>query len=300
VRHWSKAPNLYKRFDEVKDSYATVVRQLRQEGLPEVFAGIPMTESCYKPEPVSPCCAKGWWQWMPEAGVRFSTMPGFGADYSVKDCAWKNTDGTEPFNPDRPAPVPGSCNPTSPKADYIAPGPTCLLSGCRVDFRTDLELSTKASLKTLREAFEDPEIRSSGAATQVAIASHNAGYDDARLYTKNPPNKPYNMLPSYRRWTRDNAGQKPASHFYGDALRCSSRDAVDQECQRYMMFETQGYAVKVIAQHLLAVCYYAQNYPGDPIFATWGQYLGEGEYCSLIPVPAADELRKVRSGPVCP
>jgi hypothetical protein len=303
VLKWSQRPNLYKRFDEVKDHYATVTRLLREADLPEVLAGIPMTESCYKPDVVSPCCAKGWWQWMVEGGPRFLDEPGFGERFAVAECSWKGDAAAPAYTPKNPAPVLNSCHPTHPRADYLAPGnrtAVCMLAGCKSDFRTDLELSTRASIHALGEAFRDPEIRDSGAATQITIASHNAGFDDARLFEKNPPTKKFNLLPSYRRWVREKPERTPSSHFYGDAMRCAGQDEVDESCQAFMRLETQEYAVKVVAQHLMAVCYYAQNYASEPVFAAWGQYLKDGEYCRSIPVPAPEELRKVDSGRVCP
>ncbi len=298
VRGWANASYLYARWEEVHEPFREVVRIARENQLPEALAGIPMTESCYRSTPISPCCAKGWWQWMPEGGPRFSAMPDFGPDYAVRDCSWKGAPGATPFTPTSKTPVPGCCNPRSPNAVYVSAGPSCKLSECAVDFRTDLEKSTRASMVALGEAFNDRELRASGAVVQVTIASHNAGYHDALLFESDPPNKPYNLLPAFRRWYREK-GSVPTSHFYGDVMRCASRDTASGSCMKYMMYETQRYSVDVLAKFLLAVCYYGLNYREEPEFAPWAKYFEKDQYCTYMKVPSKESLRGGNSKPVC-
>ena len=59
----------------------------------------------------------------------------------------------------------------------------------------------------------------------------------------------------------DRGSAVPTAHFYGDASICPEGDPLTDGCQKYMMQATQGYAVKVVAEHLMAMCYYAQAYP---------------------------------------
>ncbi len=294
AKAWSKHPQLFKRFEEIKDEYAAVVTALRAAELPEVFAGLPMTESCYEPTVWSPCCARGWWQFMPEFGARFRDDPTFaGLGIDVKQCRYRDAPGST-FTPMEKAPPPKSCQ----TADYVAGG-SCNLSECASDFRTDLQLSTRVAMLTLEMPLHDSTIAASGAAVQIAIGSHNAGYDDAPLY-EGKVSKPYNLLPAYKRWLGEKAADMPTAHFYGDVSKCPDAASVSDGCQRYMMTATQGYAVKVVAQHLMAMCYYAQAYPENPVFERWQKYTGPGGYCEELDVPSPAALTRVKVGRACP
>lgn len=293
----AKSRCAFRRLEEVRAHYKKVVDLTREAGLPEVFAGIPMVESRYQNNPISPCCAVGWWQYMPEAGFRLKRD--LGSRFSVEQCHFAEARDAPTFTPDSPAPPPGSCNPNNPKASYIAPNgpiPKCLLSDCDADFRTDLELSTRAAMFTLGEALQDRSLAESGAAVQIAIASHNAGYNDAALFRSNPPNKTHNLLPAYLRWKGDNEGAVSTAWFHGSVQRCKSTASPEQGCQQYMMAETQRYAPNVVAWHLVAMCYYARNYKSEDTFGPWTTYWAEGGYCHSLNVPSAQEAGKLCLG----
>ncbi len=290
ARRTSSSPHFFKRLEQVHDDYARVLQLTEEVGLPEVFAAIPMLESCYRATMVSPCCAKGYWQWMPEAGPRFSETEDFGPKYGVRGCTYKSQDKVR-FTPKAKAPRPFACR----DARYVANG-RCDLGACDVDFRTDLEMSTRASLHSLADAMDDEILAGSGSVVQIAIATHHAGYDD-RMYIPDAPKKPMNLIHAYKRWWKVRGAAVPAPHFYGDAMLCdqaATDDELGQGCQRYMMVDTQRYAPRIIADHLLAVCFYAANHPEIPQFARWSRYLREGGYCQELDIPNIAELRGVK------
>lgn len=285
ARTIGKKGTIWREFERVQADerrYAQVVEQLRAAGLPEVFAGIPYQESRYRQDPISPCCAAGWWQFMPEYGNRLAKVPGFGAEYAVQGCrapgsqvAWDIVGVVPPRN---------ACHPDNPRATYIRRGPACQLGKCDRDFRFDFERSTRVAIHTLGEAARDPLLAASGAAVAATIASHNAGYNDASLDPR--VTKPKNLLPSYRAWFREEGATKPTAHFIGDSVRCRDLRRPDEGCERYLQAETQGYVVGVIAYHLLAVCYYGRHVSDDPAYAAWGRFVGPGSYCDEVGVPA--------------
>jgi hypothetical protein len=229
---------------------------------------------------------------MPESGFRLKAMD---PALVVEGCHWKDAYDAKTWSPEQPAPPPRCCDPQKPTARYVRPGangPVCQLGTCDTDFRTDMALSTRAAMITLGEAWNDPVLRRSGALVQIVIASHNAGYDDARFYDRNAPSKPYNMLPAYLEWQAENP-TKPTPWFYGDAIRCVDHPD-DPACDDYMKPETQQYGFNTVALHMLAMCYYAYNYPNDPVFDDWADYVAEGGYCHQLDpkfgVPAKDEV----------
>jgi hypothetical protein len=293
----AKSRCAFRRLEEVRAHYKTVVDLVREAGLPEVLAGVPMVESRYRNDALSPCCAAGWWQYMPEAGVRLKHD--LGPQFSVERCHFAGNRDAPTFDPKDPAPPPGSCNPANPKAAYIEPNgaiPKCMLADCEVDFRTDLVLSTRAAIFTIGEALRDPSLAGSGAAVQIAIASHNAGYHDAALFRSNPPNKTHNLLPAYLRWKGERDSSISTAWFHGNVQRCRSTVDPAPGCQAYMMAETQRYAPNVVAWHLIAMCYYAHNYKSEDTFGPWSTYWQEGGYCQTLNVPSAQEAGKLCVG----
>ena len=49
--------------------------------------------------------------------------------------------------------------------------------------------------------------------------------------------------------------------------------------------QTQHYGYKIVAQHMLAVCFYAQKYPEDLIFMLHGRNTDSNSYCSQMGNP---------------
>ncbi len=274
------------RLEQIRDEYGRVVAAMREARLPEVFAAIPYQESQYTRQINSPVCAGGYWQFMPEVGRR--------AGLVIRDCRMRGTQ--KRFTPTRDIPVLPALkseyvaliDPDNPEA---AASYACRITDCAVDERSDLDRATEAAIELLAEVYEgDPLIRSSGAAVQIAITSHNAGYDDSR-YEEHYKN-PYNVLPAYERWLEQIGAREDAS-FIGQQIQCEGNSFASHDtCGAVLNPETQHYAYPIIAIHFLAVCYYGQNYGADPVFSDYTRYLGEDAYCGRIEVPTAEQVRE--------
>ena len=170
-----KSRGFWEDLERAKDEYALVVSNLRQMGLPTVFAAIPYQETRYRPHLISPVCAAGIWQFMPETVFSHeSSRRKMHHHWAVK-----------------------TVDTSQKKHHHIA----CLemlyitirilkavIKSCRVDKRPDVEASTVAALHLLEDTWEADEAVDSGAAVQMTILSHNAGWDDSPyLAAKNSP-----------------------------------------------------------------------------------------------------------------
>ena len=285
-----QSKNFFRRLDVVREEYGMVITKLREAGLPEVIAAVPYTESRYKPELQSWACAKGFWQFMPELAHRITTKNGM--DFRVQDCSIRTSSGsTISWTPNELAPP----NKVRTNAIYVDKNAArdnydesvCLIpvnGGCRRDDRTDLKLSTDAAIITLKEAWEDEKIASSGSAVAITILSHNAGYDDARYGIA----KPFNALPAYVAWSKGK--QEEEWHkFYGDSIRTESKkDSAWGGSKLHP--ETQHYAYTITGQHLIAVCYYAKNYANNmEVYRDYDVILNG--YCNDFSIPTAQQVK---------
>ena len=277
MKQHASARNFWKRLSQIDEDYAYVVDQLTKAQLPTVFAAIPYRESGYKSRITSPVCAEGWWQFMPETGRRVGL--------EIRDCklglsTWSPTQDFTPRGVLRNAPY-VSYNSSTGSA-------RCKISGCAVDERTSLTRSTAGALELMREAWDHPTTQESGAAVQITILSHNAGFDDAAHDGKKP--RPLNMLTAYNRYLTK-TGKQRAPDFYGANIKCDPAvmdphvaGYYSTTCDGYIPNQTQHYGYSIVAQHLLAVCYYAKNFPSD-FPKSWENYLIGDGYCKSINVP---------------
>jgi hypothetical protein len=277
VRAWQ----FFSRVEAIKREYSQVVTQLRREKLPEVMAAIPYQESRYNATAQSIVCAKGFWQFMPEMALRVERKGGL--DFKVRDCRLKGS--PVKWNPVALTPPLGVMK----NGEYMDQG-ECQITGCDVDDRTDLTKSTAAAIYALDEAYADETLRRSGAIVQLTIASHNTGYHDARFGTS----KSTNILPAYKTFVKT-AGEARGPHFYGDNLLCQHHEDPGR-CGGRLMAQTQHYVYPIIAQHLLAVCYYAQNYGEERAFEPWVGYTRSDGYCRNYRIPSKEEVMRNRSG----
>lgn len=271
-----RAKAYWARLEAITDDYAFVVKELRDAKMPEVFAAIPYQESRYRAEAQSPVCAKGYWQFMPEVARRYS-LP-------VANCVLRGVKD-QTFTPTRLTPPPGVLK----NAPYVR-DESCIITSCNPDARTDLAESTRAAIEALREPLEDTVLADSGAVLQITIASHNAGYDDERF--DGNKSRPSNLKPAYQRWLREKKLEYDST-FLGKQILCP--DAAfnnGDKCGSLLHRETQHYAYTIIAQHFVAVCYYATNYGDRPEFAPWRDFARGNGYCSEINVPSSQEVRK--------
>lgn len=281
----------FRRFEAVRDDYATVLHAVREGGLPDVMAAIPYVESRYRLKVQSSACAKGPWQWMPESGPRFAEA---GLDFEVSDCAFRDDPSFRYTPTDRTPP-----NQVYRNGDYISRDTSienhdprkcriAVTEGCAVDSRTDLGSSTAAAVLALGEAYEDAEIRGSGAAVQMVIGSHYSGYDDAKLGVA----KSYNILPAFRSW-KEGRPRSEWPHFYGENLLCPTNvpEKPGDFCGSALTPGAQHYAYSTIAVHVLAACYYGLNYGDDPAFEAYVPLTRGDGYCAALSIPLAEEVR---------
>ena len=286
VQQQVSAWSVFRTLDQVRDEYSEVTLMLREAGLPEVFAAIPYQESRYfQVREPSSLCALGPWQIMPEVAHRVERTSDI--DIRVRDCSFRG-EGEFRWSPTELAPPKPSRS-----AEYVLVDkgePRCRIERCAVDDRTDLRSSTQASIHTLREAYDDPLLRGSGAVVQIVIASHNAGYDDSRFGRHSRSN----LKQAYGAWV-DEYGESEGPHFYGRNILTRSH-AAEAWGGSKLPPETQHYVYSVVAQHLVAVCYYATNYPEDRAFKAWRHHVTDTEgYCRALDVPSAQEVRGRRA-----
>ena len=283
VNEYSKYKKTWRVFEDALNDYNLVVSMLRKNDMPDVFAAIPVTETRYKAKLVSPVCAAGIWQFMPEVATR--------VDLNVEGCSFKAPSTVRDWRPKLKAP------PLPSKREYMKILNTsdgvdykCMISSCEEDDRIDVESSTEGAIELLKEVWEDDELSESGSVVQMAIVGHNVGYND----------KPYgvrrstNILPAYRKYMKKK--RENGAHFYGDNILCGpDKDPhkagyYSSLCGGVLPNQGQHYGYNVTAQHFLAVCYYAENYGSESSFSRWKRYL-KG-YCSNINIPTPEELSR--------
>lgn len=276
VERHARSWRFFERLEAVRAEYGEVILAMRRSNLPEVFAAIPYQESQYDGEAQSHVCARGYWQFMPEVAHRLSEQ---GLDFTVADCRLDGSNAL--WSPMSLAPPPNA----AVNAVYVRDR-KCRIQHCRVDDRSDLAKSTTAAATSLREAYDDPSLRQSGALVQLVIASHNGGYDDGRFGKRYA--KPSNVLPAYRTWASAHPGHE--HRFVGQNITCASHTTPGR-CGAELYAQTQHYTYTIIAQHLVAACYFAKNYGTEPAFAPYREYLSSDGYCSALAVPTASEVR---------
>ncbi|MCB9675042.1 MAG: transglycosylase SLT domain-containing protein [Alphaproteobacteria bacterium] len=268
---------LFRQLDNKRVEYAQVTMELRRAKLPEVFAAIPYQESRYNSNMTSWACAKGYWQFMPEVAHRVDTLSDL--EFRVRGCRLKGRNETT-WNPEGLAP------PNTNESPYIE-DKQCLIVSCSVDDRTDLRKSTSAAMWTLSKAWNDPDLRASGSAVQATILSHNAGLDDQPY--RGGKKRMSNIHPALQKYVTKN-GLARGPHFYGDNILCKDHLG-NERCGSLLQPETQHYAYNIVAQHFLAVCYYAKEYGEEAAFEPWRQWVIDDSYCEQFKIPSKAEVK---------
>ena len=285
VNNYAKYKKTWRVFEDALNDYNLVISMLRKNDMPDVFAAIPVTETRYNAKLVSPVCAAGIWQFMPEVATRVNlTVEGcsFKAPSRVRD--WKPKLKVPPFPKNRD--YMKTLHTSDGGKDY-----QCQITSCDVDERIDVEASTEGAVELLKEVWEDDELSESGSVVQMAIVGHNVGYNDKPYGV----NRKSNILPAYRRYMKSKKKENGVA-FYGDNILCGSdKDPhkagfYSDPCGGFLPNQGQHYGYNVTAQHFLAVCYYAENYGNESSFSRWKRYL-KG-YCSKINIPTPEEVSR--------
>lgn len=141
-----------------RDTLQRVAEAVRAEGLPELLIGLPLYESGLDSAAVSPWCAAGIWQFMPQTAARFGL--------EVRDCRLRGQDTL--YTPD----------PTDQfkvrEQPYVQGG-HCAIERCAVDERLDTDASTRAALALYRDSASDPALAEHPLQVALAVLAHNAG-----------------------------------------------------------------------------------------------------------------------------
>jgi hypothetical protein len=73
----------------------------------------------------------------------------------------------------------------------------------------------------------------------------------------------------------------------------NQKDTMGNGCGGVLVSHTQHYGYNIVAQHMLAVCYYGKNYNNDAAFTPYRKYLKKDGYCAkLIKVPTKEEVAR--------
>ena len=198
----------------------------------------------------------------------------------VVDCSLeKSTGEVALWSPTGRVPPPRADNP------YLddSAGLSCRIRGCAIDERTELTPATAGAIRSLTEAWEDPELRASGAGAVLTILSHNAGYLDRRFGVE----RASNVRPAYMAWRRG-VDQAEWHTFYGKNLTCRGGHAeLSDTCDSHLAAQTQHYGYTVLAQHLVAMCFLGRHYGDQDAFVHWADRAIDDEgVCSRFVVPA--------------
>jgi hypothetical protein len=278
IRGWS----FWRKLDDARERYAMVVRKLRAKNLPEVLAGVPFQESGYNPAAKDRLlCAYGMWQFQPEIAYRNGMK--------VTGCHNSRSTGGLWEPKEKALPIRAIEN-----AEYVLDG-RCTISSCDVDERDDPERATDGAIANFLEPWRDQAFKESGAMGQLLIATHNAGYNDSKWRSNGKVSRT-NIGVSYPLYLKTN-NVKRAPDFIGRNITCTNPSqmiksdvfTINATCGGYLPSVTQTYVPYVIAQHLLAVCYYGAYYADEPAFAPYAKYTVG--YCRNIKVPTPDEVR---------
>ncbi len=283
IRGWT----FWRRLDAAKDSYAMVLRKLRQKKLPDVLAAVPFQESRYDAKAKdSLLCAYGMWQFQPEIAFRNGLQ--------VKGCHNSKTGGLLWEPTEKALPIRAIDN-----AEYVL-NRRCTISSCDVDERDDPERATDAAVQNFQDPWRDEAFRASGAIVQLTIATHNAGYDDAKYRSSGKVSRT-NIARAYPLYLKE-TNKTRAPDFVGANITCTNPaqmikediQNINNRCDGYLPSVTQTYVPYVIAQHLLAVCYYGTHYSGIAEFKDYARY--SSTYCKAIKVPSPDQIRASGGG----
>jgi hypothetical protein len=187
------------RAKDTRSELAFLRRQLASRGLPDVWIGVPYVESKMNPDVVSPQCAAGYWQFLPEIavseGLRVSgctlasarSRPVEEADEAV---AWAEVEESpRTFSPGRKLPGRDS-------RVYLG-SRGCRIQSCKVDERRDFERSTLAALRHLERISEVDGLVDHLDRVPLTLLGFNAGSGGAQRFLASiGGDRPFDVVPS--------------------------------------------------------------------------------------------------------
>lgn len=125
-----------------------------EEGLPDLFLGIPYWESNFTDEAVSRSCAAGVWQLMPETAVEHGVKV---ERCRIGDAVWTPSRGVA----------------ASPASPYR--GEQCGISTCEVDGRKDFASATRGAVDLLARMWRSPDVEGHPDRAGLVVIAYNTG-----------------------------------------------------------------------------------------------------------------------------
>ncbi len=174
----AKKKRLDRRAVETRSSLKVVRSLIARRGLPEVLLGIPYMESRMYPGLVSPQCAGGPWQFLPEVAVDEGLR--------ISSCTLSGSD--ELFTPGRKLP------PRESRVYLDAGG--CRIEHCEVDERRDFRRSTTAALRHLEGLLESPALEDHPDRVPLAILGFNTGIGGVEKLVNRLGEDAFSVVPS--------------------------------------------------------------------------------------------------------
>lgn len=149
---------LPKRAVESRKELAKLRGRIAAAGLPDVVVGVPYRESHLRSDLVSPACAAGPWQFLPEVAVD--------EGLAIRNCTIETADGEQLWTPT-------DALPSRERRPYLSNG--CAISHCEVDQRLSLDRSTAAALHWLDRASRDTKWVNHPDRIPLTLMAFNAG-----------------------------------------------------------------------------------------------------------------------------
>ncbi len=144
---------------ETVGELGAVRKLIVEDGLPDLFLGIPYWESNFTDEAISRSCAAGVWQLMPETAVELGVEV---TNCRIGDAVWS------------PSPTVAA----SPASPYR--GAACGISSCEVDGRKDLATSTRAAVELLDRMWRSEDMKSHPDRAGLVVIAYNTGFGALR------------------------------------------------------------------------------------------------------------------------
>ncbi len=267
------------RLEAVTQRYATVAGALEREDLPVVLAALPFMLTGYRDDATGPNCTASAWL-LPLERANRAGLVIRACRIEGRDALWSVTRKSPPHRFSVPPPY----------RDPI--GDRCKIMGCGIDQRKDASQADMAALTVLQESWNHPLISASGAAVELTALAAQMGLDDDGIDGEGLRESNATVL--LRRWNRTTS-HEIAIGLYGAQISCRKKEVVEtndveHHCGRVLEPQTQHGIYSMVAQHILANCYYAKNHADIAPFGEWATHLDEGGYCRAFEIPTTADV----------